>query len=127
MKIGEKYGAKLAEAGIKTTQALLKAGGSAKGRKGVAEKCGISEKVVLRCVNMADLFRIKGVGEEYSDLLEAAGVDTVPELAQRNTANLCKKMLEVNAKKKLVRRPPAASMVERWVAQAKTLPRAIEY
>ncbi len=125
--IGEVMAKKLAKEGIKTTEALLKHCGTPKGRKEVSDKCGISDKHVLRFVNMADLFRVKGVGEEYSDLLEAAGVDTVPELAQRNAANLCQKMHEINAKKKLVRRPPSESEVTRWIAHAKALPRVVKY
>ena len=125
--IGKKYAKTLKKAGLSTTGQLLKKGATAKGRKEIAEKTGISPKLILEWVNHADLFRIKGVGEEYSDLLEEAGVDTVKELAQRNPANLCKKMAEVNAKKKLVRQLPAQSQVEDWVVQAKKLPRAISY
>jgi predicted flap endonuclease-1-like 5' DNA nuclease len=87
----------------------------------------ISDKLILEWVNLADLFRIKGIGEEYSDLLEEAGVDTVPELAQRNPANLLQKLVEVNEEKKLVRRLPVLSQVEDWVKQAKDLPRIVEY
>lgn len=125
--IGAAYAKKLSEVGIKTTAALLKAGKTAKGRKELADKTGISAKMILEWVNHADLFRIKGVGGEYADLLEAAGVDTVPELAQRNGKNLFDKMTEVNAKKKLVRRVPPQVTVEGWVSQAKELPRVIEY
>jgi predicted flap endonuclease-1-like 5' DNA nuclease len=125
--IGEASAPKLVEAGIKTTQALLKAGASKKGRKELAAKTGLPEKNILKWVNMADLFRIKGVGEEYSELLEAAGVDTVVELAGRVPANLHAKMTEVNAKKKLVRQLPTLAKVEDWVAQAKALDRAVEY
>ncbi|OSM02313.1 DUF4332 domain-containing protein [Magnetofaba australis] len=125
--IGETYSSKLEEVGIKTIEQLLEAGASAKGRRTLEADSGISGKLILRWCNMADLFRIKGVGEEYSDLLEAAGVDTVPELAQRNAENLHKKMLEVNETKKLVRNPPAASQVANWVAQAKELPRVMTY
>jgi predicted flap endonuclease-1-like 5' DNA nuclease len=125
--IGAAYAKKLGEAGIKTTAALLKAGKTAKGRKELAAKTDISAKLILEWVNHADLFRIKGVGGEYADLLEAAGVDTVPELATRNGANLFAKMVEVNAKKKLVRRVPPQVTVEGWVKQAKDLPREIEY
>jgi len=125
--IGEVYAQKLQEAGIKTTQALLKKGASPKGRKQVAEKTDISEKLILDWVNHADLFRIKGVGEEYSDLLEAAGVDTVPELAQRNPENLYQKLVAVNQEKELVRQLPTQAQVSDWVAQAKRLPRVITY
>ena len=125
--IGETYAQKLREAGVGSTDALLEQGATAKGRKEIAEKAGISEKLILEWVNHADLFRIKGVGEEYADLLEEAGVDTVPELAQRNPENLYQKMLEVNQEKNLVRRLPALSQVSDWVEQAKGLPRAITY
>jgi predicted flap endonuclease-1-like 5' DNA nuclease len=125
--IGEVYAQKLAEVGLQTTEALLEAGNTPQGRKDLAEKTGISGKLILEWVNRADLFRIKGIGEEYSDLLEAAGVDTVPELAQRNPDNLHAKLGEVNAEKKLVRKLPALSRVTDWVAQAKDLPRAITY
>lgn len=125
--IGQVYADKLAAAGLATTEALLKQGASPKGREALAEKTGISGHLILEWVNRADLFRIKGVGEEYSDLLEAAGVDTVPELAQRNAENLHTKLAEVNAAKKLVRRLPTQSQVADWVGQAKELPRAITY
>ena len=125
--VGEIYAQKLKDAGVKSTDALVKIGATPKGRKTIAEKSGISEKLILEWVNHVDLFRIKGVGEEYADLLEEAGVDTVPELAQRNPANLLEKMVEVNAQKKLVRRLPVLSQVESWVAQAKKLPRVLEY
>ena len=97
--IGKKYAKTLKGAGIATTGQLLKQGATAKGRKEIAEKTGISPKLILEWTNHADLFRIKGVAEEYSDLLEEAGVDTVKELAQRNPANLHAKMGEVNANK----------------------------
>jgi predicted flap endonuclease-1-like 5' DNA nuclease len=125
--IGPAYGEKLSAVGVNTTGALLKGGKTPKGRSELAEKTGISAKLILEWVNHADLFRIKGVGSEYADLLEAAGVDTVPELAQRNAANLYAKMAQVNAEKKLVRRIPPQVTVENWVAQAKELPRVIEY
>ena len=124
---GKIYANKLAKLGISTTQALLKKGATPKGRKELSEKSGISSKLILEWVNRADLFRIKGIGEEYSDLLEAAGVDTVPELAQRNPQNLFHKLVETNNAKKLVRKVPAKSQVKSWVAQAKALPRKIQY
>jgi predicted flap endonuclease-1-like 5' DNA nuclease len=98
-----------------------------KGHKELTEKTGISEKLVLNWVNRADLARIKGVSTQYADLLESAGVDTVPELAQRNAENLHTKMVEVNEEKKLVRQVPSASQVEDWVTQAKVLPRVIHH
>ena len=125
--IGETYAGKLAEAGLTTTGALLKKGATPKGRQEIAEATGISPKLVLEWINHVDLFRIKGVGEEYSDLLEEAGVDTVPELAQRNPENLYQKLVEVNQAKALVRQLPSAGQVADWVAQAKELPRVITY
>ncbi len=125
--IGPAYAKKLEEAGIGSLEALLSAGKKPAGRKALAEKTGITDKLILEWVNHADLFRIKGVGSEYADLLEEAGVDTVPELAKRVPANLLKKMEEVNAQKKLVRRLPTEDMVKDWVAQAAALPREIEY
>ena len=125
--IGEVYAQKLADMGITSTDALLEQGASPKGRQEIADKTGVSLKLILTWVNHVDLFRIKGVGEEYADLLEAAGVDTVPELAQRNGANLRQKMAEVNQEKQLVRQLPPESKVLDWVAQAKELPRIITY
>ena len=125
--IGEKMGAKFREAGINSTDKLLAGTKTKKQRKDLAETTGISEKLVLKFANMADLFRINGVGEEFSELLEAAGVDTVPELATRNAENLTKKMEEVNETKKLTRRTPSLKEVEKWIDEAKTLPRALEY
>ena len=125
--IGPDYKAKLAAAKIKTTEQLLEAGSKKKGRDEIAEKAGISPKLILEWVNLADLMRIKGVGEEYSDLLEEAGVDTIAELANRKPDNLYPKMLEVNTKEKLVRRPPTLKQVQDWVEQAKKLKRIIEY
>jgi predicted flap endonuclease-1-like 5' DNA nuclease len=125
--IGEIHAQKLKEAGLSTTQALLEKGASPQGRKEIAEKTGISPKLILRWVNHVDLFRISGVGEEYADLLEAAGVDTVPELAQRNPENLYHKLSEVNQEKELVRQLPSQTQVKDWIEQAKQLPRKITY
>lgn len=125
--IGETYAQKLEAAGTTTTEALLEQGATPKGRKEIADKSGISSKLILAWVNMVDLFRIKGVGEEYADLLEESGVDTVVELAHRNAANLYAKIVEVNSEKKLVRHLPSESQVADWVAQAKELPRVITY
>ena len=125
--IGASYAERLQGAGVVSVEDLLEKGSSPKGRKELAENAEISDKLLLRWVNMADLFRIKGVGEEYADLLEAAGVDTVPELGQRNPENLHKKMEEVNETKKLVRRAPNLSEVSSWIEHAKTLPRKINY
>jgi predicted flap endonuclease-1-like 5' DNA nuclease len=125
--IGPKYAKKLKAIGVSTTEKLLEMGATPAGRKELASKSGITDTLILEWVNLADLFRIKGVGEEYSDLLEEAGVDTVVELATRNAANLFTKMGEVNAKKKLVRQLPAESQVEDWIKQAKKLPRKVSY
>ncbi|OJX47095.1 MAG: ferredoxin [Chloroflexi bacterium 44-23] len=125
--IGPKFAEKLAKVGLKSTEGLLKAGSTPQGRKKIAEDTGISATLILEWVNLTDLFRIKGVGEEYSDLLEEAGVDTVVELATRNPQNLIVKIQEVNASKKLVRKLPVLSQVEDWVQQAKKLPRVIQY
>lgn len=125
--IGEKYATKLKMVGISTTDALLERGRTPRGREDIAKKSGITKTLILEWVNLADLFRIKGVGEEYSDLLEEAGVDTVVELAQRNPDNLYPTVVEVNQKKKLVRKLPTHEQVKDWVKQAKKLPRVVEY
>lgn len=125
--VGPVYAEKLIAAGIRSVEAMLKAGATPKGRVALAEKAGLTKDQVLEWTNFADLYRIKGVAEEYSQLLEAAGVDTVPELAQRNPENLYKKIMKVNADKKLVRQAPGLAQVKSWVAQAKELPRAIQY
>ena len=125
--IGAVYAEKLANIGIYTVHALLDKGCAKSGRKEIAEKTGISETLILEWVNMADLFRIEGVGEEYSDLLEEAGVDTTVELSKRDPENLHAKMKEVNEQKKLVKQLPTLDMVKKWVETAKTLPRKVEY
>jgi len=125
--IGEFYRGKLVSYGIKTVEALLKQGASSSGRSRIANGAGISSGLILEWVNHADLWRVKGVSEEYSDLLEEAGVDTVVELAQRNPDNLYTKIKEVNMAKKLVRRLPSAKQVADWVSQAKGLPRVVTY
>jgi len=125
--IGEAYAQKMEAAGVTTIEKLLEEGASKKGRESLSEKSGISENLVLKWVNRADLARIKGIGSEFADLLEAAGVDTVPELAQRNAENLAAKLSEVNEEKKLTRRVPTAGEVADWVEQAKSLPRVITY
>ena len=125
--IGPVYAKKLKDVGITTVEDLLKAGGTPEGRKQLAQKTGLSDVLILEWVNRADLFRIKGVGKEYSDLLEASGVDTAVELAKRNAEELTKKMVATNAEKKLVRKTPTASQVKDWIEQAKKLSRAITY
>ena len=119
--IGPVYAEKLKSINIHTVNALLKKGCTKKGRKEIAEKTGIDESLILSWVNFADLFRVKGVGSEYSQLLEKAGVDSVKELRNRKPENLHAKMVEVNASHKLVRQLPALSLVQSWVEQAKGL------
>jgi predicted flap endonuclease-1-like 5' DNA nuclease len=125
--IGEQYAQQLLDAGIETTEVLLERGATSQGRQELAETTGISDKLILKWANRVDLFRVKGIGEEYADLLEVAGVDTVPDLARRNPTNLHEKLKSVNAEKKLVRRVPTLAAVESWVAQAKELPRKLTY
>jgi predicted flap endonuclease-1-like 5' DNA nuclease len=125
--IGPAYKKKLKAVGVSTTEKLLEVGGTTSGRKALAEKAGIDETLILEWVNLSDLFRIKGVGSEYSDLLEEAGVDSVIELSKRVPANLFAKMVEVNKAKKLVRKMPVEKQVADWVDQAKKLPRMVSY
>lgn len=125
--IGAVYEEKLKAAGIKSIEDLLEKGRTKKDRVNLTEISGVSDKLILEWLNRADLARVKGIGSEYADLLEASGVDTVPELARRSPENLVEKMAQVNEEKKLVRRLPVLSQVESWVAQAKELPRALEY
>ena len=125
--IGPVQAEKLQKTGVRSTTALLKRGGNAKGRKELASATNIAETKILEWVNHADLFRVRGIGSEYSDLLEAAGVDTVPELKQRNAKALYETLVKTNEAKKLVRKLPTAEQVAEWVKQAKTLPKAITY
>lgn len=125
--VGPVFAKKLKEAGVATTDALLVAGATPKGRKELAAKAGLDETKILEWVNRADLYRIKGVGSEYSDLLEASGVDTIVELSKRVPANLFAKMVEVNKTKKLVRKMPIEPQVKDWIEQAKALPRKVSY
>lgn len=125
--IGPVYAEKLGAANIKTTEDLVAAAATPDARKALAEATGFSPNTILEWANRADLHRVKGIGEQYSDLLEAAGVDTVPELAQRKAENLMKKLAEVNEAKKLVRQLPAESQVADWIEQAKALPRMLHY
>ena len=125
--VGDVYGAKLKDSGIITTEALLEGGRTPKGRAELAEKTGISERHILAWVNRSDLFRTKGVAGQHSELLEAAGVDTVVELPTRNPSNLTPKLHEVNEDKHLVRSVPSDSDVADWIEQAKTLPRVVTY
>lgn len=125
--IGEEYAAQLESAGINTVAGLLEATATPQARANLAERTGISEKLILKWANRADLARIKGIGTQYADLLEAAGVDTVPELARRNPQNLHKALVAVNEERSLVRRVPGEDQVSEWVSEAKSLPRALSY
>jgi predicted flap endonuclease-1-like 5' DNA nuclease len=125
--IGEAHGEKLKKVGVATVEALLERGSTREGRAQLAKDSGIGETLILRWVNHADLFRIKGVEAQYSELLEASGVDSVPELAQRNPSNLHTRMAEVNDQKHLVRQVPSEAQVGAWIAQAKTLTRIVTH
>lgn len=125
--IGANYVEKLKKTGITTTEILLERGATSKGRREISQMTGISEDRILRWVNLSDLFRIKGIGEEYSDLLEAAGVDTVPEMAKRNPESLYEMLVTVNQEKNLVRQVPPRTTVTNWIENAKTLPRVIKH
>jgi predicted flap endonuclease-1-like 5' DNA nuclease len=125
--IGPAYAAKLVPCGIKSTAALLKHCGDPKGRKKISEASGISEALILKWVNLADLMRIRGIGRQYAELLEASGVDTVKELKHRRPDNLAAKMVEVNGIKKLARRTPVPSMIEDWIEQASKLAPVVKY
>ena len=125
--IGAVKGKQFRATGVKDTDSLLTNARTPKQRKDLAGKTGLSEAQILEFANRADLYRIKGIGSEYSDLLEAAGVDTVPELSKRKAANLVKAMADVNKAKKLVRVEPSEKRVAGWIEQAKALPRVIKY
>lgn len=119
--IGPNYALKLNGAGVLTCEQLLDRAGAAKGRSELAAQTGIGEPLILRWANHADLMRISGVGPQFAELLEAAGVDTVKELAQRNAANLARKMAEVNTAKRLAGGTPVESQVSGWIGQAQSL------
>lgn len=125
--VGAAYAEKLIAAGVNTAAQLLDKCATPAGRKALEEATEISGKLILKWANHADLFRVKGVGPQFAELLEAAGVDTVKELAHRNAENLAAKMLEVNAEKKLVRRVPVVSEVQKMVECAKELPGVLTY
>ena len=125
--IGPAYAEKLEAVGVKTTDNLLNRAASPKDRKKLAEETGISEKLILKWANHADLFRIKGVAGQFAELLEAAGVDTVKELRHRVAANLHPKLVEVNEAKNLCNRVPALSEVEKMIEQAKELEPKLSY
>jgi predicted flap endonuclease-1-like 5' DNA nuclease len=119
--IGRAHRSRLGKAGIDSTDDLLEHCGSAKGRRQVAATSGLDEAQLLKWANMADLMRIRGIGKQFSELLEAAGVDTVKELRTRRADHLAAKMKEANAKKKLTRATPAERQVVRWIDQAKRM------
>ena len=125
--IGQRTATKLRKNGIRTTEALLKRAGDRKGRRKLAGETGFTEKQLLEWVNRSDMMRCKGIGGEYSDLLEWAGVDTIKELRRRNAASLTKKMVDINEKKKLVRRLPTESMVSRWIEFATDLEPTVKH
>jgi hypothetical protein len=125
--IGPVYAEKLGLADIKTVEGLLEAGKDKSGRKKIAEASGLDEGKILDWVNMADLFRIKGVSSQNAEILKAAGVDTVKELRNRNAENLHAKIAEVNAEKKLVRQIPSLSLVQGFIEQAKELPPVVTH
>lgn len=125
--IGPVIGEKLRNAGVSDTDTLLAQARTPAQRKALATKAHLTDKEILKFANMVDLYRISGVGSEYAQLLEATGVDTVPELARRRPDNLTTAMAELNVAKKLVRRVPTEAEVAKWVEQAKDLPRMLEY
>ena len=125
--IGPGVAALFKSAGIRSTGRLLRCAKDPKGRKRLAEKTGLDEKCILRSANMADRMRIKGVGEDYAVLLEAAGVDTVRELKYRNPRNLAKAMADANTKRKLVQLLPSEKAIGRWIEHAKRLELMISY
>lgn len=125
--IGDAQGAKLKAAGINTVEELLDKCAAPKGRKALAEETGISEKLILKWTNHADLFRINGVGPQFAELLEAAGVDTVKELRHRKAENLAAKMAEVNDTKHLTRRVPSVTELQKMIDEAATLEPRMTY
>ena len=125
--VGAVYAEKLIAAGVKDTDTLLEKCAKPAGRKALAEETGISPKLILTWTNHVDLYRIQGVGPQFAELLEAAGVDTVKELKHRVPANLQKKLEEVNAEKNLTNRVPSEKEVEKMIEQAQELPAVMEY
>lgn len=123
--IGPAYAEKLTSAGVGSLDTLLSQGATKSGRETLSEKTGISETLLLKWVNRADLDRVSGIGSEYADLLELAGVDSVPELAQRNATNLTIKLYEINTAKSVVRRVPTESEVQKWIEHAGKLDRVV--
>lgn len=125
--IGPAYAAQLREAGVETSDELLERAGPKAGRDAMAASTGISGKLLLAWANACDLMRINGIGAQFSDLLEAAGVDSAAELAQRNPANLAATFGELNAARATTRRAPSEAMVNDWIAQARQLPKVVTH
>ena len=125
--VGEVYAEKLMEAGIETTEKLLEVAADKKSRSKLAKDTGISEKLILTWVNHCDLYRVKGIGPQYAEILELAGIDSVPELARRNAASVLEKMKEVNATRPVVRGLPAQKQIENWILRAKDLPKVVKH
>ncbi|MEM7480563.1 MAG: DUF4332 domain-containing protein [Acidobacteriota bacterium] len=125
--IGPKYAERLLELGIETTDTLLQRAGTRRGRKALAEEAGVAEKLILRWVNLADLMRINGVGPQFSELLEASGVDTVKELGTRSPDNLAMTLAKVQREKRIARTAPPGTRVRRWILQAKSLDPAVSH
>lgn len=125
--IGPVIGQKMRDAGIKDTDSLLENTLTPKQRDELSQKVGLSAKQILKFANMVDLYRIHGIGSEFSELLQVAGVNTVLELAQRNATNLAQSLAETNEVKKLTRRVPSEVEVTKWIEEAKTIPRKLEY
>jgi predicted flap endonuclease-1-like 5' DNA nuclease len=125
--IGPAYGAKLERAGITSPASLLEKGATPEGREAIAKSTGIAEKLIRDWVNRVDLTRVNGIGPQFADLLEESGVDSIPALAQRNAANLYKKVVQVNEARNLASRTPSLSEVERWIREAKGLPRVVTH
>lgn len=125
--IAYEHAKELSKAGVLTTEDLLREGATPQGRKDIEYVTRLPHKLILKWVNMVDLFRIKGISEEYSELLQVSGVNSVPELALRNPGHLSSKMIEVNNKKNLVRKMPSEKTVIGWIEEAKNLPRIVEY
>ena len=124
--IGPTYGNKLRNSGVKVVGDLLRAGSTRSGRRVLANKIGVASGILLKWVYRADFFRIRGIGTQYSSLLESAGVNTVPDLSRRNPKNLYAKLRAINRKKNLVRRVPPYRTVQRWIKSAKNLKRIVE-
>ena len=125
--IGPTYAEKLVGAGVRTTEDLLEKGATSEGRDSLATTTGIGAGLILDWVNHVDLMRINGVGPEFAEMLEKAGVDSIPELAQRNPQNLHVKLMEVNEGMKIANRTPGLSEVEKWITEADTLPRTVHH